>query len=75
MEGVLIGKPADALFKMIIYMQQWRMLVKWKDRGLVDAAMDSLRRMHADLAVSMGSCCRLVFLFCLVPGGWCRMLC
>jgi hypothetical protein len=25
--------------------------------------------------VSMGSCCRLVFLFCLVPGGWCRMLC
>jgi hypothetical protein len=55
MEGVLIGKPADALFKMIVYMQQWRMLVKWKDRGLVDAAMDSLRRMHTDLAVSMGS--------------------
>jgi hypothetical protein len=55
MEGVLIGKPADALYKMIVYMQQWRMLVKWKDRGLVDAAMDSLRRMHTDLAVSMGS--------------------
>jgi hypothetical protein len=55
MEGVIISKPADALFKMIIYMQQWRMLVKWKDRGLVDAAMDSLRRMHADLVVQAGS--------------------
>jgi hypothetical protein len=55
MEGVLIGKPADALFKMIIYMQQWRMLVKCKDRGLVDAAMNSLRGMHAGLAVLAGS--------------------
>jgi hypothetical protein len=50
MEGVLIGKPADALYKMIIYMQQWRMLVKWKDRGLLDAAMETLRRLHAELA-------------------------
>jgi hypothetical protein len=52
MEGVLIGKPADALYKMIIYMQQWRMLVKWKDRGLVDAAMETLRRLHAELAAT-----------------------
>ncbi|KAK1698787.1 hypothetical protein QYE76_015484 [Lolium multiflorum] len=29
---------------------QWRMLVKWKDRGLVDAAMDTLRHLHAELA-------------------------
>nr|XP_051229140.1 uncharacterized protein LOC127346942 [Lolium perenne] len=54
MEGVLIGKPADALYKMIIYMQQWRMLVKWKDRGLVDAAMETLRRLHGELATSTG---------------------
>jgi hypothetical protein len=39
MEGTLIGKPADTLFKMLVYMQQWRMLVKLKDRSLVDAAM------------------------------------
>ncbi|KAK1607661.1 hypothetical protein QYE76_031334 [Lolium multiflorum] len=37
------------------FREQWRMLVKWKDRGLVDAAMDSFRRMHADLAVLAGS--------------------
>jgi hypothetical protein len=46
MEGVPIGKPADALFKMIIYMQQW-----WKDRGLADAVMDTMRRLHAEHAV------------------------
>jgi hypothetical protein len=28
------------------------MLVKWKDRGLVDAAMDTLRHLHAELAAS-----------------------
>jgi hypothetical protein len=51
MERVLIGKPADALFKMTIYMQQWRMLVKLKDRGLVDAAMGAIRRLHAELSL------------------------
>jgi hypothetical protein len=49
MEGTLIGKPANALFKMIIYMQQWRL----KDRCLVNAAMGAIRRLHASLSADV----------------------
>jgi hypothetical protein len=49
MEGTLIVKPADALFKMLIYMQQWGMLVRSKDRGLMDVAMGAIQRLHTSL--------------------------
>jgi RsiW-degrading membrane proteinase PrsW (M82 family) len=51
MEATLIGKPADTLFKMLVYMQRWRMLVKLKDRRLVDVAMGAIRRLHAELSL------------------------
>jgi hypothetical protein len=44
-EGSIIGKPADALYKMTIFMQQWRTLVKSKDREL----LDRIRRLHSTL--------------------------
>jgi hypothetical protein len=36
---------------MLVYMQQWRMLVKLKDRRLVDVAMGAIRRLHAELSL------------------------
>jgi hypothetical protein len=46
-EGSLISNPADAIFKMSIYMQSWRVLVRRKDRPLLDVALDEVRRLHA----------------------------
>jgi hypothetical protein len=46
-EGSLISSPVDAIFKMSIYMQSWRVLVRRRDRPLLDAALDELRRLHA----------------------------
>jgi hypothetical protein len=46
-EGSLINNPADAIFKMSIHMQSWRVLVRQRDRDLLDAALGELRRLHA----------------------------
>ena len=48
-EAKLISKPSDVMFNMLIYMQQWRMLVKPKDRVLLDGAMDAIRLLLARL--------------------------
>jgi hypothetical protein len=32
---------------MSIYMQSWRVLVRRKDRPLLDVALDEVRRLHA----------------------------
>jgi hypothetical protein len=46
-EGKVIGHPADVLFTMSIHMQSWRVLVRQRDRDLLDAALGELRRLHA----------------------------
>jgi hypothetical protein len=46
-EGKLIGNPADAIFKMSIFMQQGRALVRPRERALLDAALGEVRRLHA----------------------------
>jgi hypothetical protein len=45
-EGKVLGNPADAMFKMSIHMQGWRVLVRHKDRRLLDVATAELRRLH-----------------------------
>jgi hypothetical protein len=49
-EGSLISKPADVLYKMLLYMQQWWMLVRSRDRSLLDARMEAIRRLHTTLS-------------------------
>jgi hypothetical protein len=46
-EGKMIGNPADAFYHMLIHMQSWRVLVRRRDRALLDVARDELRRLHA----------------------------
>ncbi|KAK1615991.1 hypothetical protein QYE76_021508 [Lolium multiflorum] len=41
-EGSLISISADAIFKMSIYMQSWRVLVRPRDRPLLDMALDEI---------------------------------
>jgi hypothetical protein len=45
-DGNIISSPADAIFKMFIYMQSWRVLVKRTDMDLLDAALDEIRRLY-----------------------------
>jgi hypothetical protein len=45
-EGSVINSPADAIFKMSIYMQSWRVLVRRTDRNLLDSALDDVRRLY-----------------------------
>jgi hypothetical protein len=35
------------MFKMLIYMQQWTMVVRSTDRDLLDAAMGAIRRLYS----------------------------
>ena len=49
MEGSLISNPADAMFKMSIYMQCWRVLIRQRDRELLDAALEEVRKLQATL--------------------------
>ena len=46
-EGIVIGNPADAFFQMLLHMQSWRVLVRQRDRVLLDEAMGEVRRLHA----------------------------
>jgi hypothetical protein len=43
MEGKLINNPADVFFHMFTYMQRWRVLVKPRNRGMLDVAMADVR--------------------------------
>jgi hypothetical protein len=47
LEGKLINNPADAIAKMSIYMQSWRVLVSPRDRELLEVALGEVRRLHA----------------------------
>jgi hypothetical protein len=46
-EGKLTANPADALFQISLHMQHWRVLVRPKDRDLLDVATDEVRRLYA----------------------------
>jgi hypothetical protein len=46
-EGKAISHPADAFFQMSIHMQHWRVLVRQRDRALLDEAVGEVRRLHA----------------------------
>jgi hypothetical protein len=47
MEGKLINNPADVFFHMHSYMQRWRVLVRPKDRGILDVVMAGVRRLQS----------------------------
>jgi hypothetical protein len=47
MEGMAIAHPADAFFQMYLHMQHWRILVRQKDRTLLDEAVGEVWRLHA----------------------------
>jgi hypothetical protein len=49
-EGKLINKPADVMVQMMIFMQQWRALARRRDRDLLDATREAVRRLHARMA-------------------------
>jgi hypothetical protein len=46
-EGKLINNPADAFSKMSIYMQSWRVLIRQRDRELLEVALGEVRHLHA----------------------------
>jgi hypothetical protein len=46
-EGTIINSPSDAIFKMSIYMQSWRVLIRRMDRDLLDSALDDVRTLYA----------------------------
>jgi hypothetical protein len=48
-EGKMIGNPADVFYHMIIHMQSWRVLVRQRDRAMLDVAVDDVRRLYARL--------------------------
>jgi hypothetical protein len=45
-EGRLINNPADAILHMSLNMQRWRVLVRPRDRRLLDEAMLEVRRLR-----------------------------
>jgi hypothetical protein len=45
-EGAIINSPTDVIFKMSIYMQSWRVLVRRMDMDLWDSAPDEVRRLY-----------------------------
>jgi hypothetical protein len=45
----MIGNPADVFYHMIIHMQSWRVLVRQRDRAMLDVAVDDVRRLYARL--------------------------
>jgi hypothetical protein len=47
MEGMAIAHLADAFFQMSLHMQHWRVLVRQKDRTLLDKAVGEVWRLHA----------------------------
>jgi hypothetical protein len=49
MEGKTINNPADAFFHMITYMQRWRVLVRPRDREMLDVLMGELRGLQTRL--------------------------
>jgi hypothetical protein len=46
MEGKLINNPADVFFHMFTYMQRWRVLIKSRDRGMLDVVMAEVRSLQ-----------------------------
>jgi hypothetical protein len=50
-EGSLISNPVDAILKMSIYMQNRRVLVRSRDRPLLDVAPDEVRRLQSRIRV------------------------
>jgi hypothetical protein len=54
-EGKLIGNPADVLFQMSLHMQHWRVLVRQKDRALLDVATNEVRRLYASSSAPFAS--------------------
>jgi hypothetical protein len=46
-EGKLIGNPADIFYQLSLHMQCWRVLVRPRDRDLLDLAVGGVRRLYA----------------------------
>ncbi|KAK1663022.1 hypothetical protein QYE76_051181 [Lolium multiflorum] len=46
-EGKLINNPTDAFYHMMLHMQSWRVLVRRRDRALLDEALEAVRLLHA----------------------------
>jgi hypothetical protein len=46
-EGKMIGNPADVFYHMLLQMQRWRVLVRPRDRTMVDVAAGDVRRVYA----------------------------
>jgi hypothetical protein len=42
----VIGNTVDAMFKMSIHLQGWRVLVRQKDQRLLDVELDEVRWLH-----------------------------
>jgi hypothetical protein len=43
----MIGNPADVFYHMLLQMQRWRVLVRPRDRTMVDVAAGDVRRVYA----------------------------
>jgi hypothetical protein len=64
-EGNVIGHPTDVLFTLSIHMQSWRVLVRHRDRDLLDEALGELRRLYVRMKTE-GTCCYHVACFFLL---------
>jgi hypothetical protein len=49
-EGKLINKPAHVIVQMMIFILRWRALTRRRDRDLLDATREAVRRLHARMA-------------------------
>jgi hypothetical protein len=47
-EGIFPSQPADALYKMLMYLQVWKPVARRQDREALELAIGRLRSLHAN---------------------------
>jgi mannosylglycoprotein endo-beta-mannosidase len=48
-EGIFPSQPADALYKMLMYLQVWKPVARRQDREALELAIGRLRSLHANI--------------------------
>jgi hypothetical protein len=48
-DGVFPRQPADALYKMSMYLQVWKLVARKKDREAVEWAVTRIRTLHSTI--------------------------
>jgi hypothetical protein len=48
-EGIFPSQSADGLYKMLIYLQEWKPVARRRDREALEQAIGRLRTLHASI--------------------------